>query len=461
MTRCSTLTGRCAAALLGLAGLMAAPTALSQTGSTTRAGTAGSSTEAPLGVQALIQRALGLAPLQQVAAEDVALARAQQEAARAVLRPQLAAQVSQLRQTTNPATLGFEFPGLPDLIGPYNVFDARLKLSQTVLDLARSSELAGAAFAVEAARAQAEVSAERIAANVALAYIQLLAADQALASAESDRALGDELLRLARDQKVAGVASGVDVARAETALAQDRYAVSEAQTRIAQARLQLQRLAVLPMDRDLLLAGSLDALPSAVRELGITAEQALNTARAMRGELRAADAALQQADAQRRAAQRRVLPRISAVADYGLSANTPSQNREDTYRYGAVIDVPIYSGGALRSEASAAEHRLQQQRLQLDELRQQIEQDVRLALATLANSAEQLRAAIAARDLAQRELELARDRFANGVANNVDVISAQASLTRARSQLIAASAVQQQARLNLAAAQGRARHFEL
>jgi len=149
------------------------------------------------------------------------------------------------------------------------------------------------------------------------------------------------------------------------------------------------------------------------------------------------------------------------VADYGLSANTPAQNREDTYRYGAVIDVPIYSGGALRSEASAAEHRLQQQRLQLDELRQQIEQDVRLALATLANSAEQLRAAIAARDLAQRELELARDRFANGVANNVDVISAQASLTRARSQLIAASAVQQQARLNLAAAQGRARHFEL
>src|SRR3546814_10287603 len=86
--------------------------------------------------------------------------------------------------------------------------------------------------------------------------------------------------------------------------------------------------------------------------------------------------------------------------------------------------------------------------IQLDDLRQQIEQDVRLAVATAANTREQVRAALSARDLAERELELARDRFSNGVADNVDVVRAQASLARARAQSIAAQAAYQQARGN-------------
>jgi outer membrane protein TolC len=419
----------------------------------------------PMSLQSLIQSALVQAPQQQIADDDVALARVQRDSIRAALLPQLGAKASQIRQTSNPATFGFGFPGLPSLVGPYNVFDARLQLSQKVIDLAASSEVAGAGFAIEAAQAQAEVSAEQLASNVALSYIQVLAGEQALASAESDLALAQDLLTLARDQRHAGIATGVDVARAETAVAQDRYAVSESQTRIAQARLQLARLAVLPMQETPVLSGRLDggtdAPSAAVPELGTTVEQALNVAHAGRSEVRAMDAAMHQADAQLRTAKRRRLPTLSLVADYGISSNSPGVNDEDTYRYGAVIDLPIYSGGALRAEDAAASLRIEQQRLQLQDLQLQIEQDVRLALATLANSAEQVRAAASARDLAQRELDLARDRFANGVANNVDVVTAQASLARAKTQYVAATAALQQARVNLAAAQGRARQFDL
>ena len=398
----------------------------------------------PMSLQSLIQSALVQAPLQQLAEDKVALARVQHDSVRAALLPQVGAKVSQIRQTSNPATFGFGFPGLPSLVGPYNVFDARLQLSQKVIDLAASSEVAGAGFAIDAAQAQAEVSGEQLASNVALSYIQVLAGEQALASAESDLALAQDLLTLARDQKQAGIATGVDVARAETAVAQDRYAVSESRTRIAQARLELARLAVLPMQDTPVLSGRLDGGPDvpsgAVPELGTTVEQALNIARATRSEVRAMDAAMRQADAQLRTAKRRRLPTLWLVADYGISSNSPGVNDEDTYRYGAMIDLPIYSGGALRAEDAAATIHIEQQRLQLQDLQQQIEQDVRLALATLANSAEQVRAAVSARDLAQRELDLARDRFANGVANNVDVVTAQASLARARAQYVAATA---------------------
>ncbi|AXQ29970.1 TolC family protein [Solimonas sp. K1W22B-7] len=412
---------------------------------------------APLSLPELVKRALALAPPQRIAEASVGLAQAQRDSTRSGLLPQLGAGVQQTRQTTNPATLGFEFPGLPSLIGPYSVFDARLKLSQTVLDFARHSELAGAGYAVDAARAEAAQSRERIATEVALNYIQVLAGEQAVDAARSDLALAEDLLILARDQRQAGVASGVDVARAQTAVAQDRYALSEAETGIARSRLQLQRATVLPMDAPLQLGGRLDGVDGAA----LTAGQALEVARASRAELAAIDATLKQADAEVHAAQRRSWPTLSLFADYGQSSSTPVRSEEDTYRYGASLELPIYSGGALRAGEDAARLRLEQQRAQAEDLRRQVEQDVRLALVTVDNTAEQVKAAVSARDLANRELQLARDRFLNGVANNVDVVSAQASLARARSQYIAALAAHQQARVNLAAAQGRAHEFAL
>ena len=310
---------------------------------------------------------------------------------------------------------------------------------------------------MEAARAQAEQSREQIAAQVALSYIQVLAGEQAVEAARADLVLAEDLLTLARDQREAGVASGVDVARAQTAVAQDRYALSEAETAIARSRLQLQRAAVLPMDAPLQLGGQLEVSDAPVPD----ASQALQEAKAHRAELAAIDAVLKQADAELHAAQRRSWPKLALFADYGQSSQTPVRAEEDTYRYGASLELPIYSGGALRAGQDAARLKLEQQRERAEDLRQQVEQDVRLALATVRNTAEQVKAATAARDLAGRELELARDRFLHGVANNVDVVSAQASLARARSQHIAALAAYQQARVNLAAAQGRGRSFEL
>ncbi|MFT4047527.1 MAG: TolC family protein [Solimonas sp.] len=417
----------------------------------------GEAPPATLTLQDVVQRALRLSPPQRIADESVGIAAAQRDVSRSALLPQLGIAASQIRQTTNPVTFGFSFAGLPDLIGPFSIFDARAKISQKLLDLSASSELSSADFAVKAAEAQAQTSRERVAAEAALAYIEVLSSEQMLDSAKADLALAGDLLTLSRDQRGAGIASGVDVARAETSVAQDQYAVSIAETNIAGARLQLQRIAVLPMDTAPALRGDLGAAEGAPLDVA----QALQNARRQRPELAAIDASLQQADAQLSAARRKRLPTVSLFADYGWSANTPVKNQEDTYRYGASIDLPIYNGGAITAQESAARHQLEQQRAQLEDLRQQIEQDVRLAMVNVANTSEQIRAAQAARDLADRELQIARDRFANGVADNTDVITAQTSLARARAQLIAAQAAHQRARVNLAAAQGLASGFSL
>lgn len=405
----------------------------------------------------LIERALQNSPIQAVVDRGVALAQAQRDISRGALLPQLDLQASQARLTSNPATMGFDFPGIPELIGPVSVFDARVRLSQKLLDLSTMSEVTSRGFAVDAARAQVEVQREQLAAQVAVTFIRVLAGEQALESAQADLKLAEDLLVQARDQRQAGVAAGVDVSRSETAVAQDRYAVSEAQTAIAQSRLQLQRLTSLPMGEALAISGDLKADGS----LSPSANDALAVARSDRADFALVQAQLKQAEAALQSARRRVLPTVSAFADYGISANTPNKNEQDTYRYGAQVEMPLFAGGVVSAGKAAAELQVEQQRLRLDDLREQIEQDVRLAVVTVANTREQMAAADAALAFADRELELARDRFLNGIANNVDVVTAQANLARARSQVVSAQAAYQQARVNLASAQGHARQFRL
>jgi outer membrane protein TolC len=72
---------------------------------------------------------------------------------------------------------------------------------------------------------------------------------------------------------------------------------------------------------------------------------------------------------------------------------------------------------------------------------------------------ERVRAADQGFELAQRELEMSRDRFRAGIADNLEVINAQTSLANARASQVEALAIYNAARLNLAAAMGRAETF--
>jgi outer membrane protein TolC len=90
----------------------------------------------------------------------------------------------------------------------------------------------------------------------------------------------------------------------------------------------------------------------------------------------------------------------------------------------------------------------------LNDLRQGIEQEIRDALLVLESAAHEVAVAEQGRALAERELELARDRFQSGVTNNVEVIQAQESLARAQENRILALARYSNAKAALARAVG-------
>jgi outer membrane protein TolC len=267
--------------------------------------------------------------------------------------------------------------------------------------------------------------------------------------------LARRLDELAVNQRNAGIATGLDVARAETRLASQQVQLAQAKTNLDTARLNLLRVTGAPLGGPLLLADAMRFEPQPPPESAEAIRQALDG----RLELRVASEQLRIARAERQAAIGGWAPTVAAFGDYGSSGLKPNDVNLPTRSVGIRIDVPIFDGGRTRSEVQAATSRLHQAELQLADLRAAVEKDVRQALDNLATREEQMRAAQKNLDLAERELSLAQDRFQNGVADNIEVTSAQTALENARQLAVSSLAQFNIARLNLFSALGRAGDF--
>jgi outer membrane protein len=375
------------------------------------------------------------------------------------LLPNVSAAAYQANLTVNLAALGFQpgtFPGINSpFIGPFNNFDARVRLQQTIFSLSAIRTYQAGRAGVHVAEMQEDLAREQVAIFTALTYLEVLRSDRALLAAQADVELAQALLVLAQDQRTAGIATGVDVTRAETRLAQQQVRLAQAQTALEEARLQLQRVVGLPLGSQLTLTDPLrfsnETLPAI--------DSAVAQAEQDRPEVRIAAAQVTLTDYKKRAARAELLPNVEFLGDYGVSGITPTNTDLPTRRAAVQLNVPIFNGGLTRGRIAVAASQERQSELELSSTRGQVEEDVRLAFATLRTTAEGVRAADKSVELAQRELEMARDRFRAGVADNLEVTTAQTALAETRAAQVTALAQYNATRLNLAAALGHAQAF--
>ena len=376
----------------------------------------------------------------------------------APLLPNVGGAVSQTSRTANLAALGFSSQLLPQVqpfIGPFSVFDARFQFAQSLLNLSALREYQAACVGTQIAATEEKLAREQVASAAALNYLETVRTQRAVETARANLELAQSLLSLAQNQKTAGIATGVDVTRAQTRVADQEVRLAQAQTTAQTARLNLLRVAGLPLNTEPVLTDTLqfDATPAPL------AEVALQSAVQERAELALVEQQTKQLSYERKAAQAELYPSFDFVADYGTSGIYPNQTALPTRSVGVRMNVPIFNGGATLGRIKAAKSRVAQAELRLSDTRQQIEQDVRVALQTLATAAQQVKAAEQQLQLAERELTQSRDRFSAGVGDNIEVLNAQTSVENARNAQIAALAAHNAARINLAAALGRAESF--
>ena len=127
-----------------------------------------------------------------------------------------------------------------------------------------------------------------------------------------------------------------------------------------------------------------------------------------------------------------------------------------TFAAGVSLDIPLFEGGRVKGEEMQAEAALRRQRAQLDELRGRVAFEVRTALLDIQSAWDQVEVSRSAVQLARQQQEQARDRFANGVTNNLEVVQAQEALATADENYIASLYAYYAARASLERATGSA-----
>jgi outer membrane protein TolC len=382
--------------------------------------------------------------------EGVGIAQGARRGALADLLPQLRLGLGETREKINLAAFGFSgLPGLPEVVGPFSVFDARAFLSQSILDLKALHRARAASDELRAAEHDARNTRDLVVLACAGLYLQAVAGESRIDAARAELETAEALLTLARDRKAAGLAAGIDALRAEVQMQAQRQRLIVAEEEAVKGKLMLARAIGLPLGQRFRLADPMPLAPLPT----VTPEEAVAQAWRERPDLKAALARVEAAEASRRSALGEGLPSLSVSADYGTIGSEPGTARS-TFTLGAALKVPIFEGGRMQGKVREAEARLAEERARLEDLRALIYYEVQTAFLELHSAEDRVRVAQSALDLGQKELAQARDRFAAGVASNIDVIQAQEALASATENHIASLYAHNVAKVSLARALG-------
>jgi len=156
---------------------------------------------------------------------------------------------------------------------------------------------------------------------------------------------------------------------------------------------------------------------------------------------------------EKQAAEYSRLPSFKAEGNWAYLGTRPD-NGIPTYTYTASMDVPLWTSGRIRAQVTKADLEMKRVDQQKEDLRNTISLDVKTSLLNLESARNEVQVANLGVELAKQEVDQARDRFKAGVANNIEVITAQDSLSRANDNQIAALYRFNQARADYARAIG-------
>jgi outer membrane protein TolC len=373
------------------------------------------------------------------------------EQSKSVLLPQVDFGARQSYLTMNFQGIGIDLPSAPGLVGPFGSMDARFMVSQDILNIASMRSSQSYSSRRDSSRFLVENTREAITLNVVGAYLQALRARASRDTLLEQSRLANDLYRITSDRLGQGVASQLDANRAKqqvNSLEQQRL---EAEQRYVAAKLELANLL------HATITDNFEVADTSAYGSGDPPDRtaAVQSALSLRPDYRAATSTVTAAELKVRSIRATRLPTFQVSFDAGWSGNSPVNN-DETYRLMGRLNVPIFTGGRIEGEIHDAEGALHEAEAVRDRTRAQIETDVLTAVAGVEWSLKQLATSVENVALSRQELQLTRERFIQGVADNTEVVDSQDRLTRADDANIRAQYTLGLARANLARASGNA-----
>jgi len=384
-------------------------------------------------------------------------ARGQAKVARSALLPNLNSSISETVQQTDLQALGvrFNFPisgfSPPTIVGPFNFFDVRATLSQTVVDLTARNNYLAAKEISRANKLSAADARDLVTLAVGATYLQIISAKARIDAARAQLETADVLYKQTTQQRAAGIVAQTDLNRSQIQLLTQRQRLISLENDYSKLKINLARLSGLPANDKYELS---DVIPFEAAP-PIKLEDALKQAFEQRSDLKAAQAQVDAAERARAAARAERLPSFAVRADYGVIGTNPSQSH-GTFSVVGTVRVPIWQGGRTKGLMEEAEAVLIQRRAELDDVKGRIEADVRNAYLDLQAALSQVDVARTNIAVATQNLDLTRQRFEAGVSDNTEVVQSQEGLIMAHFDYINTVFAHNLAKLSLARAIGRA-----
>ncbi|MGB7081061.1 MAG: TolC family protein [Candidatus Acidiferrales bacterium] len=377
------------------------------------------------------------------------------------LLPNLSARVSASLEQINfkAQGLNISIPGvaIPIVVGPFGVTDARAYLSQEIFNWSDIQGWKSAAESETASRYTYQSDRDLVVFTAGDAYLLVLSD---LATVDSTRAqvtTAQTLYQQDADRNKHGLVASIDVLRAQVELQTEQQRLIAAENQLAIDKLSLARVIGLPNGQEFELT---DSVPYAPLD-GITLDQALRRAYSMRSDYLSDKAQVQAAELALRASAAENYPNISTATDYGDIGSPNFTSSHGTLDFAAALNIPIFQGSRVRADKLQADSALQQRKAELADLGGKIDDDVRTAFYNLKSSSDLVAVARSNIDLANQTLAQSRDRFAAGVADNLEVVQAQESVAVANQSYIASLYSFNLAKISLAQALGVAQQSAL
>ena len=367
------------------------------------------------------------------------------------LLPHLSASATQSAEQLDLAALGFRFnfPGVPNVVGPIGIFQSGVFLSQTVFDYHSIERTRGAMENEKSAQLSLKNARELVVLAVGNAYLLALAGASRVDTAQAEVQTAQALYDKALDQEKAGVSPNIDTLRARVELQSRQQQLIVARNDYAKEKLTLARVIGLPPGQEFTLTTQAPYEPLATAGI----DEDLRRAYLSRPDYLAAAGQVRAAEQMRRAATAEHYPTVDIAGDYG-AAGVNVGISHGVFQVGATLNIPIFAGGKTHADVLQAEATLRQNEQQLENLRGQIDYEVRTARLDLTAAADQVEVARSSVDLANQTLTQARDRFAAGVTDNLEVVEAQEALTSANESYISSLYAHNLAKVELAKAIG-------
>jgi outer membrane protein TolC len=331
------------------------------------------------------------------------------------------------------------FSGFGDLgFGSENTWQLGLSLSQSLFDrrIGAQNRIAEAGRT----RAEIELNSQRaqLAMDVTQAYYDAALADRLVGIAEATLAQADTTLAQVRLAEQVGAQPEFDVLRAQVQRDNQLPLVIQrrADRDLAYSRLRL--LLDLRSDEPLVLTTSLEET-RAVPVARFAANEGLlgDTTVVNRAPVQQAATLVTVQENSLRMARAQRLPTVSLTSQYGRVAYpgglVPEWSQLRTnWTVGALLSVPIFTGGRIRGDEMVAEADLMEARARLRQAQDAASLDTRSALERLEQARAQLQASQGVVEQAERAYSIAQVRYREGLSTQVELADSRLLLQQAR-----------------------------